>query len=86
MADGGTPWYFVTVPIDTSDEIEARSAPTKRGFGSVRVHVTIGVTSWDTSVFPASKRGAYVLPIKKQVRLGERLEVGASVAVTLALV
>jgi len=83
--EGENPWYFVTLPPDQSDEIEALSAPSRRGFGSVRVHVTIGASTWSTSLFPDSRAGAYVLPIKQKVRLGERLQVGESVAVSLRL-
>ena len=70
-------WVFVTVPEDASTDIEARTADrVRRGFGSVRVEVTCGATTWKTSVFPDSKRQAYVLPVKKEVRSKEGLSVG----------
>lgn len=81
----GTTWIFVTVPEDQSDEI-ADLAPTRAGFGSVRVEVTIGSTVWRTSLFPDSKAGAYVLPLKKAVRTAEHLDVGDVAAIELALV
>jgi hypothetical protein len=84
--DGDAPWHFVTVPEDVSDEIEARTAGRRAGFGSVRVEVTVGSTSWATSLFPDKGRGAYVLPIKKQVRVAEGLSVGDDVAVRLGVV
>ena len=34
-------WFFVSLPFDVSDEIEATAEPGK-GFGSVRVEVTVG--------------------------------------------
>ena len=80
----GAAWVFVTVPPEISDEI-AESAPTKAGFGSVRVEVTIGSTTWRTSLFPDSKRGAYVLPVKKQVRTTESIAVGDEVRVSLTV-
>ena len=68
-------WFFVTVSDDASALIrEQPRAP--RGFGSVRVRVTIGSSTWDTSVFPDSTRGAYVLPVKKAVRRAEQLDEG----------
>ena len=79
----GSSWVFVTVPEDETEEIGLRSGE-RRGFGSVRVEVTIGQTCWRTSVFP-DKRG-YVLPVKKAVRRAESLEVGDSARVTLELV
>jgi hypothetical protein len=50
--DGDAPWHFVTVPEEVSDDIEARTAHRRSGFGSVRVEVTVGATSWATSLFP----------------------------------
>lgn len=83
---GDTAWYFLTLPIDLSEEIEELMAATRRGFGSVRVEVTIGSTTWNTSVFPDKTSGCYVLPIKKQVRTKEKLEVGAIAEVSLKVV
>ncbi|MCB1247564.1 MAG: DUF1905 domain-containing protein, partial [Acidimicrobiia bacterium] len=50
----GASWVFVTLPEDVSDEIE-ESVPSKGGFGSVRVEVTIGGSVWRTSLFPDTK-------------------------------
>jgi hypothetical protein len=66
-------WYFVDLPEDISEEIREVSAPFRRGFGSVRVDFTCGMTTWRTSVFPDSKAGCYILPIKAQVRKRENL-------------
>ncbi len=83
LHDGDPPWCFVTVPDDVSDDIRARTAGLRPGFGAVRVQVTVGGTTWRTSVFPDSKRGAYLLPMKKDVRQREGLDVGAQEAFTL---
>jgi Domain of unknown function (DUF1905) len=83
--DGDAAWHFVTLPEELSDDIEARTAHRRSGFGSVRVEVTVGATSWATSLFPEKRSGAYVLPIKKQVRVREGLSTGDGVAVRLAL-
>lgn len=86
---GDNAWYFVTLPFDVSDEIadivDGRSGKPARGFGSVRVRVTIGSTSWDTSLFPDSKAKSYVLPVKKQVRVAEHLDDGTETRVELTL-
>jgi hypothetical protein len=78
-----TAWVFLTVPEDETEEIRLRSGP-PRGFGSVRVEVTVGTTTWRTSVFPEKTRG-FVLPVKKAVRRAESLEVGDSARVRLVL-
>ena len=49
------------------------------------MEVTIGTTRWSTSVFPDRKRGTYVLPLKKQVRIAERLVVGSPAKVSLVV-
>lgn len=84
LYEGDAAWHFITLPPDISDEIEA-STTQRRGFGSVRVRVTVGATTWSTSVFPDSKRGAYVLPVKAEVRRRESLSPGSVVAVGLDL-
>lgn len=83
--EGDAPWHFLTLPGDLSDDVRGRpGAP--RGFGSVRVRVTVGGSTWSTSLFPDSKRGAYVLPVKKAVRVAEGLEPGDVVKVSLELI
>lgn len=75
-------WRFVTVPDDLTQAIRLTAGP-PRGFGSVRVEVTVGATTWRTSVFPDASRGAFVLPIKKAVRQAEDLDDGDEVTLTL---
>lgn len=69
-------WVFVAVPAEVSDEIADETEGRAGGFGSVRVRVAIGATGWETSLFPSKELGAYVLPVKKQVRRAEGLEPG----------
>ncbi|WP_211754640.1 DUF1905 domain-containing protein [Nocardioides gansuensis] len=78
-------WFFVTVPAEASDGIRVASGP-PRGFGSVRVEVTVGSTTWRTSVFPDKKSGCFVLPVKQAVRRAEGLDAGDPVAVALDVV
>ena len=80
---GKAAWHFVSLPEAVSDEIEATSGATAGGFGSVRVAVTVGETSWSTSVFPDKKRATYILPIKKSVRERENLHAGVTAHVAL---
>lgn len=77
-------WVFLTVPEDETDEIRVRSGP-PTGFGSVRVEVTVGSSTWRTSVFPDKTRG-FVLPVKKAVRRAEGIDVGDAARVRLVLV
>ena len=79
-------WHFVTVPEDCSDEILAITdgAP-RKGFGSVRVAVTIDPSQWTTSIFPDKRTGCFMLPVKKDVRRRAGIEAGDEVAVVLTL-
>ena len=76
-------WHFITVPEAPSSAIRALAPEAKRGFGSVRVRVSVGDTAWQTSVFPDKASGCYLLPVKKAVRTAEHLAVGEDVAVGL---
>ena len=77
-------WYFVTLPADLAADLRVEAGP-PRGFGSVRVEVTVGGSTWRTSVFPESGAGSFVLPVKKAVRMAEGLEEGDACAVVLRL-
>lgn len=80
--EGKGAWVFVTVPEDVSADI--REMPRMpRGFGSVRVQVALGGSRWRTSVFPQSKEGTYVLPVKRAVREAEGVEIGDVVTIDL---
>lgn len=69
-------WHFVTLPKKESDEIKELFSDMKRGWGSLPVKVTIGETSWKTSIFPDKKAGAYLLPIKAELRKKEKISAG----------
>lgn len=75
-------WVFVTVPPEHSDDIRVHAQPGS-GFGSVRVEVSVGSTTWRTSVFPDKESGCYVLPIKAGVRAVEHIGPGDSAQVDL---
>jgi hypothetical protein len=83
---GESAWHFITIPGAVSDDIDARTESTRRGFGSVRVQARIGSTTWSTSVFPDKERQAFVLPVKKEVRTAEGIEEGDTVTVQIHIV
>ncbi len=81
--DGPGGWCFVSLPEDDADDIDELTSGRTNGFGSVRVEVTVGATTWRTSLFPDTKRATYVLPVKRPVRIAEGLQVGAPMAIDL---
>jgi hypothetical protein len=83
---GSAAWFFVSLPEETADDIDERYGHLAAGFGSLRVEVTIGSTTWRTSIFPDTKRGTYLLPVKKQVRIAEALSEGSICSVELTVV
>jgi hypothetical protein len=82
---GKAAWFFVTLPKDDSEQIKFFNHYKHRGWGSVRVKAAIGETSWNTSLFPDSKAGAYLLPVKAEVRKRESLSAGDNVSVHLRI-
>jgi len=78
---GPAPWFFVTIPIEQSRDLKAISALVTYGWGVIPVHVRIGRTEWQTSLFP--KDDLYLVPIKASVRNAENLEEGDTVTIHL---
>ncbi|TWP46501.1 DUF1905 domain-containing protein [Lentzea tibetensis] len=78
-------WTFVSLPEGASEEIRELAGP-PRGFGSVRVRVSVGGTAWATSIFPDKASGRYVLPVKRAVRTAEKLEAGDVATVSVEVV
>lgn len=79
-------WTFVSLPAEASEDIRELADGPRRGFGSVPVRVSIGTTTWRTSVFPDGARGVYVLPVKRAVRKAEGLDAGDVASVTVEVV
>ncbi len=81
-------WHFINLPKEQSEEIKFFNEnlhDKKRGWGAVRVEVTIGDTTWHTSIFPLAKENIYMLPIKAEVRKKENIIAGDIVQVNLAI-
>lgn len=66
--EGATAWYFFTVPYEESVQIKFHNAFSRRGWGAVKCLVRLGKSEWKTSVFPESKSGCYILPVKAEIR------------------
>ncbi len=77
-------WHFITIPPKLSADIKGFDEGPRKGFGSVPVKVTIGSTTWKTSIFP-EKKGTFVLPLKAAIRKKEGITEGDTVQVQIAL-
>jgi hypothetical protein len=82
---GAAAWHFVTLPKDVSAQIRALSQGLRNAFGSLRVIATIGKTAWRTSVFTDTKAGAFLLPVKAEVRRKEKLSADDAIDVCVEI-
>ncbi|MBP6924467.1 MAG: DUF1905 domain-containing protein [Candidatus Pacebacteria bacterium] len=78
-------WHFVTLTKKIGQEIKLTFGKNARGFGSLPVDVTIGATTWKTSIFPDKYSGSYILPLKAKVRKLEDIEAGELVTFSIVL-
>jgi hypothetical protein len=80
---GPAPFYYLPIPKDICEEIEASAKLLSYGWGVIPVTATIGKTTYTTSLFP--KDGIYLLPVKNAVRLPEELKMEQKIKVKLVL-
>lgn len=82
---GMAAWRFVTLPQIVAREIKTRFGKIKKGWGSIPVFVTVGKTTWETSIFPDKKSQSYLLPVKLEVRKKEGIADGDAVSIRLRI-
>jgi hypothetical protein len=84
-------WHFLTIDGEVAEAIHALAlmrrleSGRRRGWGAMKLLATIGDTSWQTSMFPASDVKGWLLPVKAAVRKAEGLVAGDDVTVSIAL-
>ncbi|HEX6928719.1 MAG TPA: DUF1905 domain-containing protein [Gammaproteobacteria bacterium] len=84
-ATGKAAWSFVTLPTETAQDIRHFIGP-RRGWGSIRVEVTVGNSRWKTSIFPDTKRNSCLLPLKAAVRKAEKVKTGDTIRIELQII
>jgi hypothetical protein len=80
---GEAAWHFVNVDKKHTAELKEKYGVKRRGFGSIPVVVTLGKTSWKTSIFPDKRSGTYLLPLKQQVRAKEGVAHGDTITFSI---
>ena len=83
MWEGQGAWHFVTLPKDISAEVKEAFGTGRPGFGSIRVTATIKDHIWKTSIFPDSKSGCYLLPVKAEIRKKANISAGDKIDIDL---
>lgn len=78
-------WHFATIPARETQAIRAAHKGNARAWGSIPVTVTLGSTTWKTSLFPDTKAGAYLLPLKAAVRKKEHVPDTGYISCTLTI-
>lgn len=82
---GMSAWRFLGIPKKQGKEIKEKFGSRAKGWGSLPVSVTIGKTTWDTSIFPDKKSGSYLLPLKAKIRTAEGISDDSTVSFSLTV-
>ena len=80
---GPSPFHYVAVPPDGCELLHAVAPVATYGWGVIPVTVTIGGTTFGTSLFP--RDGGYLVPVKDAVRRAEGLALGDEVGIELTI-
>lgn len=79
-------WYVVSLPPVVGSSIYQQHHTKHGGFGSLKVIVTLGTSTWQTSIFRDNSAKSYILFIKASVRKKEHLYEGDKVTLRLTVV
>ena len=82
---GPSSWHFVTVPKKYAHDIRLFAPPVRRGFGAIKVEVTVGSTTWQTSIFPDKESESFILPLKQSVRKKEQIRADSDIEYILRI-
>ena len=80
---GPSPFYFVAIPQEISDEIKVVAKELSYGWGVIPVTAAISGVEFSSSLFP--KDGSYLLPVKDIVRKKAKINLGDDVQATIRL-
>jgi hypothetical protein len=76
-------WFFATLPEELSIEIRQAHQWEEEGWGRLKSVSKIGDSEWKTAIWFDTKKKAYLLPVKADVRRNERIDAGEHVRVIL---
>ena len=76
-------WHFVTLPAALSKRIRTLATGRLKPFGSFQVKARTGLSAWETSRFADTKRNAFLLPVKADVRRKEKISPGDMIEVSI---
>lgn len=77
-------WHFVTLPATLSKRIRTLTTGQLKPFGSFHVKARTGLSRWETSLFMDTKREAFLLPVKADVRRKEKIKPDDTIEVSIS--
>lgn len=76
-------WYFVSLPQGMASAIRESFKSLEEGWGRLKAVAKIGGSEWKTAIWFDTKSQTYLLPLKKDIRVKEKIGADTTVAVTL---
>jgi hypothetical protein len=76
-------WHFVTIPKEIGNEIRTQLGWQEQGWGRMPATARVGSSVWDTAIWYDTKKQAYLLPLKAEVRKKEQLVPGTQTEITI---
>lgn len=80
---GPAPYHFVALPEPEAARLQAVASRVTYGWGCIPATVTLGATTFTTSIFP--KDGGFMVPVKVAARRAEGVELGDDVALVVVV-
>lgn len=69
-------WFFVSLPPELSQEIRSLFKSNEEGWGRLPVLAKTGDYEWKTAIWFDSKKNTYLLPIKAEIRIKNKIAKG----------
>lgn len=76
-------WYFVYVDGDLLVSVQKIIGNKK---GLIPIEITVGTTTWRTSLLPYRKEHCYLIALKKKVRYAERIQEHDNVTISFWII
>lgn len=80
---GPSPYHFVALPDPEAARLRAVASRVTYGWGCIPATVTLGATTFTTSIFP--RDGGFLVPVKAAARRAEGVELGDEVALVVVV-
>ncbi|MBO3089773.1 DUF1905 domain-containing protein [Cellulomonas dongxiuzhuiae] len=78
---GPSPYHFVALPDPETARLRVVASRVTYGWGCIPATVTLGATTFRTSIFP--KDGGFMVPVKVAARRAEGVELGDDVTLVV---